>query len=186
MSQVLLPKLPIFPFGQKKKALVLPMGVDSEVAGIRVLADGTWYNVYPEGQQTKSSSGTIVVAYGAKNIGIVDGNLYGRILKRTSIIHDGQEQWCHVGDIIYWEPTLNMPAYSINLLVQVANNREFVNASEVSFTVASTEEIQPPFPGLPSEINLPGLLPPLPFTKPWFTKPPWNIPFPLPYIGNSV
>jgi len=110
--------------------------------GIRVLdkSTGTWYSVYPEGVQARCTPGVgnVVVSYGVRNIGPVDGNLYGRILGPASeVLHQGTPQWCRAGEFVYWEPTLDMPARSLDIEIQASAVSTFAGATVAKFGIAA-------------------------------------------------
>jgi hypothetical protein len=110
-----------------------------DLVGIRALDmfTGTWYEVYPEGRPAYCHPGSyLVIAYGGKNIGTVAGTVYGRILGPSGeVLHQGS-QWCGVGNMVYWEPTLNMPAHDIRLTVEIASTPDFSTASRAEFTLS--------------------------------------------------
>ncbi|HUX79635.1 MAG TPA: hypothetical protein VMW10_07845 [Alphaproteobacteria bacterium] len=114
----------------------------AEVFAIRVLdgSTGTWYSVYPEGVAAKCNVGAnLGITFGAKNTGAMDGNIYGRILDAYTgqLFYQGQVQWCHAGDFVYWEPMFTMPPNNLNLTVQVSTNPEFSGASVKQFAVTT-------------------------------------------------
>ena len=116
-------------------------------AGIRVLdrTTGVWYSVYPEGAQAKCRPGAdnLVVAYGARNIGNVEGMLYGRIIgPGGQVLHGPESSGVPIlpGNIAFWEPTLNMPNYNYALKIQVSTTPTFAGAAIAEFGIATEEE----------------------------------------------
>lgn len=114
------------------------------VAGIRVLSNGVWYNVYPEGEQAKcKAGGNFVVAYGAENVGDGEGLLFGRILgPNGEVLHSGSSGVPILpGNIAFWEPTLVMPNYDYALKVQVSTSYAFTAVATAQFGVAINGEL---------------------------------------------
>jgi len=114
-----------------------------EVFAIRVLdgSTGTWYSVYPEGVAAKCNVGAnLGITFGAKNIGAMDGNIYGRILSNGQIFYqppNNYPQWCRAGEFVYWEPMFTMPPNNLKLTAQVSTNPDFSGASVKQFAVAT-------------------------------------------------
>lgn len=119
---------------------------EASIIGIRVLdvITGVWYSVYPElaAAYCTPGAGNLVVAYGAQNVGDVDGILYGRILGPGGEVLQSGSQWCHAGDFVYWEPTLDMPSFDYVLTVEVSATPDFAVAERFQFELASG----PPLP----------------------------------------
>jgi len=134
------------------KTIVLPIVISAigeplvEWVGVRILdkTTGTWYNVYPEGQAAKCTpgAGNLVVSYGVRNVGAVDGNVYGRILGPAGeVLSTGAPQWCRAGEFVYWEPILDMPAGTLNIELQASTSSAFVGAAVAKLGIAAEGDL---------------------------------------------
>jgi len=124
---------------------------EASIIGIMTMdrTTGISYAVYPGGIVPKCTPDGLTVAFGAQNIGAMDGTLYGRILGPGGVVlFEGTPQWCHAGDYVYWEPILTMPSYDLALEVEVSDTPTYAVSEKISFTLG--------IPGiLPAELSLP-------------------------------
>jgi len=110
---------------ETKTVSVIPIGNPvASIVGIRVqdLTEMKWYDVFPEGQQAYCRPGPMHIIFGAVNVGSVDGNLKGMLLDEyeSTIIPETAKE-CFVGNLVYWETDLIMPARTYALTMKVGH-----------------------------------------------------------------
>lgn len=122
------------------------MPAKAEIYGLRTHDNrlSIWFDVLPERVQAYAFPGKdcLHVVFGGRNIGDVDGDLWGRLMNfETGLpIIPKKKYWCAVGDYVWWEKTFDMPTHNLMLSAEVGSN-EGIDERHI-FTVYAGE---PPF-----------------------------------------
>lgn len=106
----------IYPIGEPKAVL----------EGVRVHDNitGVWYEVYPEEVIAYCTAGkaALHIVFGAVNGGNMDGNLWGKLVDDEEVvIIPKASQWTPVGNLVWWEKTIDMPQREYSLTMEMGH-----------------------------------------------------------------